>query len=179
MSDNCFHGTASRIRAVWSDTVRWLFCCLCSGSCEHLGTGRWPLRKAGAVRASEMTYWRATAATRRHFCGRTGTCRYETYLFRRVVPTPDWATTTAGVTERSDSRRILTPGSFFYVEMWPPGQYSMEKSYSLFRRIHGLGVIFSMYVVEKWPRRKMTRGSFFYVEMWPSVNILRVSLFFV
>ena len=23
----------------------------------------------------------------------------------------------AGVTERSDSRRILTPGSFFYVEM--------------------------------------------------------------
>jgi hypothetical protein len=26
----------------------------------------------------------------------------------------------AGVTERSDSRRKLTPGSFFYVEMWPP-----------------------------------------------------------
>jgi hypothetical protein len=28
-----------------------------------------------------------------------------------------WSEGTAGVTERSDSRRILTPGSFFYVEM--------------------------------------------------------------
>jgi hypothetical protein len=27
------------------------------------------------------------------------------------------AITIAGVTEKSDSRRILTPGSFFYVEM--------------------------------------------------------------
>jgi hypothetical protein len=26
----------------------------------------------------------------------------------------------SGITERSDSRRILTLGSFFYVEMWPP-----------------------------------------------------------
>jgi hypothetical protein len=35
--------------------------------------------------------------------------------------------TIAGVTERSDSRRILTPGSFFYEEMWPPGQYSTAR----------------------------------------------------
>jgi hypothetical protein len=38
-------------------------------------------------------------------------------------------------------RRLLTPGSFFYVEMWPPGQYSTEKSDPLFRKIYGLGVI--------------------------------------
>jgi hypothetical protein len=43
----------------------------------------------------------------------------------------------AGVTERSDSRRIFTPGLFV-----TPGQYSTEKSDSLLRKIHGLGVIF-------------------------------------
>jgi hypothetical protein len=54
-----FRGTASRNRLVWGGTgtctMRWPRCCWYSGSCKHPGTGRWPLRKAGVVQASEMT----------------------------------------------------------------------------------------------------------------------------
>jgi hypothetical protein len=43
-------------------------------------------------------------------------------LNKKTVSSPgfdpgDAESLAAGVTERSDSRRILTPGSFFYVEM--------------------------------------------------------------
>jgi hypothetical protein len=73
----------------------WQRCCLCSGGCEHPGTGRWRLRKAGAVQASELPYWRTTATARRHLCGRTGTRRDETTIFRLAVPTLGRCTTTA------------------------------------------------------------------------------------
>jgi hypothetical protein len=55
MSDNIFHRTALKNRAVWSGAVLWLHCCLYSGSWQHPHTGKWLLRKAVVGWVSEMT----------------------------------------------------------------------------------------------------------------------------
>jgi hypothetical protein len=78
----------------------------------------------------------------------------------------------AGVTERSDSGRILTPGSFFYVEMWPPVNILRQVGsfFSCRKRNQTINSTVSrrkVIPVEYW------RGSNFYVEYWPRVIILR------
>jgi hypothetical protein len=104
--------------------------------------------------------------------------------------------TMAAVTERSDSRRILTPGSFFYVEMWPPVNilrhegsfFSCRKSNqsinsTVSRRKVAPG---EYWLGVKFLRRILTPGSLFYwviflqytqrkatpVEYWPGVTFL-------
>jgi hypothetical protein len=78
----------------------------------------------------------------------------------------------------------LTPGSFFYIEMWPPGQYSTVRGSffscrKLNQTINSTASRRKVTPVEYWPgvkflRRKMTRGSNFYVEKWPpGVKFLR------
>jgi hypothetical protein len=69
-----------RNRAVWSGSCSER-CCLYSGICEHPGTGKWPLKKAGAVWASKWPYWLKTTSARRHLCGRPRSCRYECHFF--------------------------------------------------------------------------------------------------
>jgi hypothetical protein len=71
-----------------------------------------------------------------------------------------WAIVSS-VTERSDSRWVLTQGSLFYINLLPPCQYSTEKSHSLFRKIYGSGSFFSVLVVVKWSRKIMTLYHFY------------------
>jgi hypothetical protein len=84
-----------RNRAIWSGAVRWPCCCIYIGRCEHPGTGWWPLRKAEAVRALEMTVLV-------HNCRRT-TCTSHEVLCHKV----DWSAFKRRLMWRISAKLIL------------------------------------------------------------------------
>jgi hypothetical protein len=124
MSDNFFCEFASGNRLIWSDAVRWPHFCWYGGSCKRSGTGLWPLRKAWAVRASERPYWCTIAATWRHLCGRTGTCRYETTIFRLAVPMPACNPTATYVVHFFQANFELHP---YEVEKWVASRWNPQQ----------------------------------------------------
>jgi hypothetical protein len=72
LHNNFFLGTATRDWAFGNVSMQWKHpCCLCSGSCEHLDSGWWLLRKLSAVWQLEMITLLESANIRRNLCVQT------------------------------------------------------------------------------------------------------------
>jgi hypothetical protein len=66
------------------------------------------------------------------------------FLYRKEIYSNKILYFLSGVTERSDSRRKLTPGSFFYVEIWPPVNILQRKVTPFSVEFMALGSFFSV-----------------------------------